>query len=164
MTCFAIFLPDGQPTSTWILLTASRQSSLQVTLHLWIQKGSQAPTCSDKNESLQCSCQPSSETQANLLLFCMHPHLLSHVQLFCDPMDYSLPGSSAHEILQARVLEWIAISSSRGSAQPGDRTHISWVSCIGKQILNHCTTWEALIGLRGNKGYWIALCDCKILG
>ena len=45
----------------------------------------------------------------------------------CEPMDYSLPGSSAHGILQARILEWVAISFSRGSFQPRNRT---WVSCI----------------------------------
>ena len=50
---------------------------------------------------------------------------------FCDPMDYSLPGSSIHGIFQARVLEWVAISFSRVSSWPRDRTHI-W--CIGKQI------------------------------
>ena len=36
----------------------------------------------------------------------------------CDPMDYSLPGSSVHGVFQARILEWIAISFSRGSSQP----------------------------------------------
>ena len=40
----------------------------------------------------------------------------------CDPMDCSLPGSSVHGIFQAIVLEWIAISFSRGSSQPGDQT------------------------------------------
>ena len=40
----------------------------------------------------------------------------------CDPMDCSLPGFSVHEIFQAVVLEWIAISFSRGSSQPRDRT------------------------------------------
>ena len=40
----------------------------------------------------------------------------------CDPMDCSLPGSSVHRIFQARVLEWAAISFSRGSSQPRDRT------------------------------------------
>ena len=50
----------------------------------------------------------------------------------CDPMDYSLPGSSVYGILQARILECVAISSSRGSSQPRDQTHISYVSCIGK--------------------------------
>ena len=38
----------------------------------------------------------------------------------CDSMDYSLPGSSVHEIFQARILEWVAISFSRGSSQPRD--------------------------------------------
>ena len=38
----------------------------------------------------------------------------------CDPMDYSLPGSSIHGIFQARLLEWVAISFSRGSSHPGD--------------------------------------------
>ena len=40
----------------------------------------------------------------------------------CDPMSYSLPGSSFHGIFQARILEWIAISFSRGSSQPRDQT------------------------------------------
>ena len=45
----------------------------------------------------------------------------------CDPMDCSPPGSSVHGILQARILKWVAISFSRGSSRPRDRT---WVSCI----------------------------------
>ena len=45
----------------------------------------------------------------------------------CDPMDCSLSGSSVHGIFQARVLEWIAISFSRGPSRPRNRT---WVSCI----------------------------------
>ena len=43
----------------------------------------------------------------------------------CDPMDCSPPGSFVHGIFQARILEWVAISFSRGSSQPRDRT---WVS------------------------------------
>ena len=43
----------------------------------------------------------------------------------CDPMDYSLPGFSIHGILQARILEWVTISFSRGSSQPRDRTRVS---------------------------------------
>ena len=42
--------------------------------------------------------------------------LLSRVQLFCDPTDCSPPGSSVQGISQARILEWVAISSSRGSS------------------------------------------------
>ena len=45
----------------------------------------------------------------------------------CNPMDCSPPGSSVHGIFQARLLEWVTISSSRVSSQPRDQT---WVSCI----------------------------------
>ena len=48
-----------------------------------------------------------------------------------DPMDYSLPGSSIHGILQARVLEWVAISFFRGSSQPKER---AWVSCTAGRL------------------------------
>ena len=48
--------------------------------------------------------------------------------------------SSVHGILQARILEWVAISSSRGSSQSRDRTHIS---CVSKLVLYHWATWEA---------------------
>ena len=51
---------------------------------------------------------------------------LSHVWL-CNPMDCSLPGSSVHGIFQAIVLEWIAISFSRGSSPPRDRTRVSLI-------------------------------------
>ena len=43
----------------------------------------------------------------------------------CDPVNCSLPGSSVHGILQARILEWVAVPSSRGSSWPRDQTHIS---------------------------------------
>ena len=46
----------------------------------------------------------------------------------CDPMDFSLPGSSNHGILQARILEWVAISFFRGSSQPRDRIQVSRIA------------------------------------
>ena len=49
-----------------------------------------------------------------------------------DPMDCSLPGYSIHGIFQARIMEWIAISSSRGSSQSRDWTHVSCISCNGR--------------------------------
>ena len=67
---------------------------------------------------------------------CVCAPLLSHVWLFAA-MDCSLPGSSAGGISQARILEWVAISSSRGSSQPRDQTHAPCVSCIGRQITSH---------------------------
>ena len=51
----------------------------------------------------------------------------SSLTLF-DPMDCSLPGSSVHGIFQAKVLEWVAISFSRGSFQPRDRTWVSYTA------------------------------------
>ena len=53
----------------------------------------------------------------------------------CDPMNCSPPGSSVHGILQARILEWVAIFSFKGSSWPRNQTHVSCVSCIGRQIL-----------------------------
>ena len=52
----------------------------------------------------------------------------------CNPMDYSPPGPSVHGILQARILEWVAISSSRGSSRPWNPTHVSCVSSTDRQI------------------------------
>ena len=47
-------------------------------------------------------------------------------------IPWNLPGFSVRGILQARVLEWVAISSSRGSSGPRDRTHVFYDSCIGR--------------------------------
>ena len=55
----------------------------------------------------------------------MHAKSLQSCLTLCDPMDYSPSGSSVHGILQARILEWFAMSSSRVSSQPRDQTHIS---------------------------------------
>ena len=60
-------------------------------------------------------------------------------------MDYSPSDSSAHGISQARILEWVAISYSRGSSWPRDLTHFSCVSCISRWILYHYATWEAAL-------------------
>ena len=60
----------------------------------------------------------------------------------CDPVDCSPPGSSVHGMLQARILDWVAISSSRGSSEPKNRTCISCVSCISRWVLYH----EPLLG------------------
>ena len=65
----------------------------------------------------------------------------------CKRMDCSLPGATVHGIFQARILEWIAVSSSRVSSQPKDQIHISYISYIGRQILYHLATWQALYDL-----------------
>ena len=77
---------------------------------------------------------PLTTTAESGLLF-IYLWSLSHVWLFCNPMDCSPTGSSIHGISQARILEWVAIPFSRGSSQPRDWTHVSCVSCISRQII-----------------------------
>ena len=73
-----------------------------------------------------------------------HVHSCSVSSVISDsfnPVDWSPPGSSVHEILQARVLGWVAMASSRGSSQSRVQT---WVSCIVGGFSTHWATWEAL--------------------
>ena len=65
------------------------------------------------------------------------------VSTLCDPMDCSPPGSSVHGILQARILEGVAIPFSRGSSQPRDQTQVSNVSYTGRRFFTTSTAWEA---------------------
>ena len=64
-----------------------------------------------------------------------------------DPMNYSPPGFSVHGILQARILEWVTMPSSRGSSQPRDQMCNSCVSCIGRQIIHDCANLELTLEL-----------------
>ena len=61
----------------------------------------------------------------------------------CNPMDCCPPGSSIHGVLQARMLKWVVMQSSRGASRPKDWTRISLVCCTCRRVLCHCTTWEA---------------------
>ena len=65
------------------------------------------------------------------MVSCVGAKSLQSGPTLCDPMDCSLPGSSVLGVFQARILEWVALLSSRGSFQPRDQTHVSYVSCIG---------------------------------
>ena len=77
-------------------------------------------------------------TTAMLAVVCVCA--LSHVWLFCNPKDCSPSGSSVHGIFQARILGWVAISSSRGSSQPRDRT---WVFSATRKFFTIWATREA---------------------
>ena len=61
-----------------------------------------------------------------LYLSCVCAKSLQWYPTLCDPIDCSPPGSSVHGILQARILEWVAMPSSRGSSQPRNRTQVSY--------------------------------------
>ena len=65
----------------------------------------------------------------------------------CDPMDCSPPGSSIHEISQARILEWVAIPSSRVSSQPMDRTQSTWLYRWATWWLEMSSFYWAEVGL-----------------
>ena len=68
----------------------------------------------------------------------------------CDPVDCSLPGSSLHGILQARIVEWVTISFSKASSQPRDRTRVSHI------IGGHFNLWAKSKSPHGEKaiGIW----------
>ena len=71
-----------------------------------------------------------------------------------DSLNCSPPGTSVRGIFQARILEWVAISSSRGSSQPRDRTQVSCMSYIGRCILStRCAIWEALLRVESSLNF-----------
>ena len=63
-------------------------------------------------------------------LLWLHAKSLQSYLTLCHPMDCNLPGTSGHGILQASILDWVAMSSSRESSPPRDYTQVSCVSCI----------------------------------
>ena len=94
-----------------------------------------------------CLCQSMSRfIIVAFIVFPLYSYLKSEVTqsclILCNPMDCSLPGSSIHGIFQARILEWVAISFSRGSSWPRDWTQVSGIA--GRRF-TVWTTREALI-------------------
>ena len=77
-------------------------------------------------------------------IMCVQVHSVAQSCLtLWDPTDCSPPGSSVQGIFPARILEWVAISSSRGSSWPRDGTRVSYISWIDQRILYHWATREA---------------------
>ena len=70
----------------------------------------------------------SPETITTLLVGYDESEVAQSCTTLCDPLDCNLSGSSVHGIFQARVLEWVAISFSRGSSQPRDQTQVSHIA------------------------------------
>ena len=65
----------------------------------------------------------------------VHVCWVTFVMSLCDPMDCCLLGSSVHGILKARMLEWVAMPFPRRSSRPKDGTHVSYISCVCRQVL-----------------------------
>ena len=61
----------------------------------------------------------------------------------CDPMNCSTPGSFAHRIFQARILEWVAMPSSQGSFPPRDRTESLRPPVLGGRLFTSAVSWKA---------------------
>ena len=76
-------------------------------------------------------------------LLCGCAKSLQSCLTLCDPMDCRPPDSSVHGILQARILEWGTMPSSRASSQPKDWTHVSMSSALAGGFFIACATWEA---------------------
>ena len=79
------------------------------------------------------------------LIFMLSRFSRVQLQSSFQPMDCSLPGSSLYEILQARILEWVAVPSSRGSSRPRIKPASLTSSALAGGFFTTSVTWEALI-------------------
>ena len=68
---------------------------------------------------------------------CLHAKSLQSCPILCDPMDCSPPGSSIHGILQTKILEWVAMPSSRGSSRPRNQTRVSCSSSVADRFFTN---------------------------
>ena len=81
----------------------------------------------------------------NLYTYGVHMHACMHAQLCptpCDPMDCGPPGSSFHGIFEEIILEWVAVSSSRGSSWSGVELESLVSPALAWGFFHHCATWE----------------------
>ena len=84
------------------------------------------------------------ELTFNALCSC---YALSRVRLLCNPMNCTPPGCSVLGISQVRILGWVAMCYCRGSSWLQDQTWVSCISCTGRWILYHCTSWGSIFYL-----------------
>ena len=92
--------------------------------------------------------------QLCIICTCMHAQLLQLGQTLCNPMHCSLSGFSVHGFLQTRILEWVAMPSSRGSSQPRVGTHVSCVSCIAGRFLTTTPPGKSMYHIQRDKDKW----------
>ena len=79
---------------------------------------------------------------------CLHAKSLQSYLTLCDSMDCSPPGFFVHGILQAGVLEWVAMPSSRGSSDPGIKPAFLMSPALADELFTTAATWEAQEGLK----------------
>ena len=123
----------------WVMSLAGDTNTLLSQLWLLVGVTSSELQCQGRGASTSLDA-PITECKQDLLLtfrVCMLK-LFQSCPTLCYPLDCSSPVSSVHGILQARILEWVAIPSSRGSSGPRDWNCISYISCLGKWVLYQC--------------------------
>ena len=86
---------------------------------------------------------PLEEASASLSHCPLYACVSAQFWFLVTPLDYSLLGSFVYRIFQARTLEWVAISFSKGSSWLRDWTHLAYISYIGREILYHSASWKA---------------------
>ena len=115
-----------KPLKTWAVIWDSLLSRCELrSCKLGIESHTHTCASQETLSGVECVCCCCSATKSRLTL--------------CDPVDYSPPVSSVHGVLQARILEWVTISFSRGFSWPRDWTH---VSCTGRWILYQWATMK----------------------
>ena len=128
------YLPCFRPITATALSVKATEKIIGSPLTTFVPHAAEAFLNSHDVQHFSSSCLTSLE-----VLLLPGLHITQSYPTLCDPIDYSLPGSSVHGILQARILEWAVVSSSRLR----DQTPISCISCISRQILCRLATWEA---------------------
>ena len=105
--------------------------------------------------------QSNSDWEAHLLAYETEKNCKSHscVPTLCNSMDCSL-SLSIHEILQARVLEWVAISFSQGSSQAGDPTQVSCIA--GRFFTNSATMFSSISSIKGEVNIFLSTCQLPL--
>ena len=167
-----LFGPDSGPSlscqvisSSLLLSKVARSFKCWLKAYLYLGKGGRnwgGRACESGIPS-QCSVEMNGDWNPNpwalpcqsvcvcvCVCVCVHVcvFVLSHSVVSDSLQPHALYPSSIHGIFQAKILEWVAISSSRGSSRPRAWTWVSCVPRIGRQILYPCTTWEAHLHVR----------------
>ena len=128
--------------------------SLTVSIHVGVYSGCLVLA----HWSSVCSCAGTTRLESLRFCTCMHAKSLPLFLTLCDPMDCNPPGSSVHGIIQARILEWVSTSYSRGIfPTQGSMPHLFHL-LHGRQILYHCATCEAHRGSVVCLNVWESWC------
>ena len=107
----------------------NRQRDISSLLTSAIEQFSISCTFFSSDQNIRCACISAKSLRLRLTLR--------------SPLDCSIPGSSVHGILQTRILEWVAMPSSRGSSQPRDGTCVSLSPALAGGFFTISVNWEA---------------------